>query len=286
MDLLEESGHVCMVGKVNMDRNCPEYLCEQDATASAKSTHKWLRETVGKYNNITPILTPRFIPSCTDELMHELAKIQKEFNLPVQSHLSENHAEIEWVKKLCPTSKSYSEAYDSFGLFGGDVPTIMAHCVWLEESEMELIKKRNVYVAHCPQSNINLTSGIAPIRKFMERGMSVGLGSDIAGGCHTSIFRAMSDAIQVSKLHHRYIDHNDMPLTVNEAFYLGTQGGGSFYGKAGSFEAEHEFDALIIDDTPLTPPFQLSIEERLARVIYLSDNSHIQSKFVRGKKIR
>ena len=100
MDLLEESGIVSYVGKVNMDRNGGENLCEADASAAAEDTKKWIEETAGKYERTNPILTPRFIPSCTDELMRELAKLQKTTGLRVQSHLSENPSEVAWVKEL------------------------------------------------------------------------------------------------------------------------------------------------------------------------------------------
>ncbi len=82
MDLLEESGIVSYVGKVNMDRNGGENLCEADASAAAEDTKKWIEETAGKYERTNPILTPRFIPSCTDELMRELAKLQKNDRTP------------------------------------------------------------------------------------------------------------------------------------------------------------------------------------------------------------
>jgi len=286
MDLLEGSGLVCMVGKVNMDRNCPAYLREDDAARSASDTRLWLTASEGRYKNVAPILTPRFIPVCSDELMWELAAIQKEFGLPVQSHLSESLAEIEWVRELCPKSKSYSDAYDSFGLFGGDAPTLMAHCVWPGDDELELIKRRNVFIAHCPQSNINLASGIAPARRFLNMGIPVGLGSDVAGGCHTSIFRAMSDAIGASKLRYRLVEHGEPPLTLSEAFYMGTAGGGSFFGKVGSFDAGYELDALVVDDSKLAAPFPLTVEERLARVVYFSDDRHIAEKYVRGKAVK
>ena len=286
MDMLEGSGLVCMVGKVNMDRNSPSYLCEESAVRSAEDTRLWLSGSAGRYKNVSPILTPRFIPVCSDELMKMLAEIQKEFGTPVQSHLSESLAEIEWVRQLCPSAKSYADAYERFGLFGGKVPTIMAHCVWSDGDEIELMRRKNVYIAHCPQSNTNLASGIAPVRRFLDENVSTGLGSDVAGGCHTSIFRAMSDAIQVSKLRFRLADQGMKPLTVKEAFYLGTMGGGSFFGKVGSFEPGFELDALVIDDSDISAVFPLTIEERLARVIYFSDDRHIHEKYVCGRCVK
>lgn len=286
MDLLEASGLCTMVGKVNMDRNSPDALREASASAAAKSTKSWLKEIKGRYQHTLPILTPRFIPSCSDQLMRELHMIQQIYGLPVQSHLSENQGEIAWVRELCPGSKNYADAYDAFGLFGGPgCPTVMAHCVYSDEEETALMKRQNVFVAHCPASNTNLSSGIAPVRRFLREGLSVGLGSDVAGGTHTSIFRAMADAVQVSKLRWRLVDASLEPLTAKEAFYLGTMGGGAFFGKVGSFAPEYEFDALIIDDSRYTSQEQSALEKRLEQTIYLSDERDIRHKFVQGRQL-
>jgi guanine deaminase len=293
MDLLEKSGLVSLVGKVNMDRNCPDYLMEAN---SAGATSEWLEifkkyREEGRYKNTVPIITPRFIPSCSNELLKSLAGIQKEYTLPLQSHLSENREEIEWVKKLWPSSENYAGAYAEAGLLEGS--TIMAHCVWSDEKEMDLLAEKGVFIAHCPQSNINLSSGIAPVRRFLERGLPVGLGSDIAGGVHSSIFRAMSDAIQVSKLRQALVSPAEKALTLEEAFYLGSAGGGSFFGKlkntevgpAGSFEAGWDFDALIIDDGAFTFLVKRNLRDRLERVVYLSDRRNIIEKYVRGVSV-
>ncbi|MCL2828685.1 MAG: amidohydrolase family protein [Oscillospiraceae bacterium] len=286
MDLLEHSGLITMVGKVNMDRNAPAPLKEQDASTSLADTQTWLTEVNGRYSRTAPILTPRFIPACSDELMAGLGQLQLQWNLPVQSHLSENKQEITWVKDLVPEAESYAHAYYQHGLFGGNVPTVMAHCVWPDKEELTLMQAQKIWVAHCPQSNMNLSSGIAPIRKFLNLGIPVGLGSDVAGGVHTSIFRAISDAIAVSKLYWRLMDQTTKPLTLEEAFYLATRGGGGFFGKVGSFQAGYDLDALIIDDSTLTPPREsLPLPDRLARVIYLSDNRHIQKKYVQGMEL-
>ncbi len=98
MEMLEQSGLVTMVGRVNMDRNGGENLCESCSTDASRDTRDWLRSVAGRFKNTSPILTPRFVPCCTDELMDDLAAIQREFKLPLQSHLSENHTEIACVK--------------------------------------------------------------------------------------------------------------------------------------------------------------------------------------------
>ncbi len=285
MELMDKTGLKTMIGKVNMDRNGSPILQETSAEASAQATVAWIEDTLNRFENTMPILTPRFTPACTDQLMAKLSQIQKKYHLPMQSHLSENFGEIEWVKELCPGTHFYGEAYHQFQLFGGDCPTIMAHCVHSSEEELALMKKQDVYVAHCPQSNTNLSSGIAPARHYLEAGLHVGLGSDIAGGTSLSILRAMADAIQVSKLYWRLVDSSAKPLTLEEAFYLGTEGGGSFFGKVGSFREGYEFDAVILNSSTIPTPLSLSPKDRLERLVYLSDDRNITGKYVSGRKI-
>lgn len=285
MDLLEEAGLECMVGRVNMDRNCADDLREPGADASARETVRWLEETAGRYRHVKPILTPRFIPSCSDELMLRIADLQKAYRLPVQSHLSENQGEGAWVQELCPSSRFYGDAYDAFGLFGGGVPTIMAHCVLSCGEETALMKERGVYVAHCPQSNENLSSGAAPVRRYLDQGLNVGLGSDVAGGSSLSILRSMADAVQVSKLRWRLQDQSLAPLTVPEAFWLGSVGGGSFFGKVGSFDPGFDLDAVVLDDSRLRSPLELTIQDRLERAVYLAEDRDVVKKFVKGSEI-
>ena len=285
MDLMEESGLRTLIGKVNMDRNSPDILIERSAEQSIEDTLKWLINTAGKYKNVKPILTPRFIPSCTDDLMKQLRDIQIQYQLPLQSHLSENPGEVQWVKELCPQSEFYGDAYDRFELFGNHGKTVMAHCVYSDENEQKRMLERGVYAAHCPVSNSNLSSGIAPVRKFLNQGIRVGLGTDVGGGSTVSVFKVMVHAIQVSKLRWRLVDNTDQPLTIDEAFYLATKGGGAFFGDVGSFEAGFEFDALVLDDQNLNVSQNLSVKERLEKLIYLSDDKHISRKYVAGKQI-
>ncbi len=285
MELLEETGLVTMVGKVNMDRNTSDRLVEPSAQQSLDETHRWLQKVRSKYSRTTPILTPRFIPSCSDPLMEGLGQMQEEYGLPLQSHLSENLNECAWVKELCPDSQSYTDAYARFAMIRPGARTVMAHCVWNSPQESRLMKAAGTFVAHCPQSNTNLASGIAPVRRYLREGLSVGLGSDVAGGVHPSIFRAMTDAIQVSKLRWRLVDDALEPLTAAEAFYLGTKGGGTFFGQVGSFEEGYEMDALVMDDVELGTPCVASIENRLERAMYLSEDRHIAHKYVRGERL-
>ena len=286
MDEMEKSGLVSYVGKVNMDREAPETILDASADLSAYNTFGWINKTMGKYEHTYPILTPRFIPSCSNALLGELKEIVHTYNIPIQSHLSENPGEVEWVHALMPESEFYGDGYARFDLFGKHAKTVMAHCIYSVEKEVELMKENGVYVAHCPSSNMNLTSGIAPIRRYLEKGLHVGLGSDVAAGESESIFSEIRASIAVSKLYNRYVDESAKPLTFPEAFYLATLSGGSFFGNVGSFEDGFELDAVVLNDEAEPHPQSLTIPERLERSVYLrADKNRIEAKFVRGTKI-
>ena len=178
MEELENAGVTGFVGKVNMDRNGGENL-EETTEESVRETLRWL-ESCKRFRFVRPIITPRFTPACTDELMAELGRIAAEQDLYVQSHLSENVDEIEWVRSLYPDCRQYWESYDKFGLWKSH--TVMAHCIHSDERERNAIREAGVVVAHCPDSNINLCSGIAPVREMLSEGIHVTLGTDIAAG--------------------------------------------------------------------------------------------------------
>ena len=285
-DCMEKSGLVSYVGKVSMDR-APDSLREKDADSAAEAARTFIRECGRRgFRRTRPIVTPRFIPSCTSPLLRALGEIRREYGLPVQSHLSENPKEIKQVRELEPASAFYGDAYDRYGLFGREGRTVMAHCVWSTPEETERIRENGVWVAHCPSSNMNIASGIAPVRRYLEAGIRVGLGTDVAGGTSESMFRAVTDAIQVSKLYWRHVDRGARPLTFPESLYLATKGGGSFFGKAGSFEEGYEFDALVLDDSVEPAARQLSVRDRLERAFYLGiDRQGIIMKFADSERV-
>lgn len=286
MDRMEQTGLVSLVGRVNMDRDAPDSLREPDAETSARETVRWIEASAGRYERTSPIITPRFLPSCTDGLLGRLGEISRRYGLPVQSHLSENPEEIKLVHRLFPDIRFYGEGYDRFGLFGGENRTIMAHCIYSSPAEIDLMKKNGVYAVHCPASNMNVASGIAPIRKYLTAGLNTGLGSDVAGGESESMFGTVSYTVQMSKLYWRLVDPDCAPLTFAEAFYLATAGGGSFLGKAGSFDEGYEFDAVVLDDRELCRGRDLGIAGRAERDVYLrADAKYIVGKYARGRKI-
>ena len=287
MDCMEKSGVVSYIGKVNMDRNASPELTEESAARSAEDTRRFIRECASRgYRRTKPIITPRFVPCCTDELMEALGRIRKEYGLPVQSHLSENPEEIEFVRELAPEAAFYGDAYDRFGLFGKDGRTVMAHCVYSPPEEVQRMLDNGVWIAHCPGSNMNIASGIAPVRHYLERGLRIGLGTDVAGGDSESMFRAVTDAIRASKMYWRYIDHNAKPLTFPETFWLASKGGGSFFGKVGSFEEGYAFDAVVLDDSIEPSARALPLRDRLERAFYQRlDKRGIIMKFADAEQI-
>ena len=282
MALLEGSGLSTMVGKVNMDRNSPDYLTEHSAEESLENTKAWLREIPKDYRNCRPILTPRFTPTCSDSLLEGLGRLMAEEGLPLQSHLSENKAEIAWVKELCPDTKNYGESYDRYGLLGN---TVMAHCVHTEEDELRLLMERGTTIVHCPQSNTNLQSGVAPVKHFLNKGAKVGLGTDVAGGANLSMFRAITDAIHASKLRNCLLEEEDSALTLSEAFYMATLSGGQFFGKVGSFLPGYEADFLVFSGKRKSVREE-SLLERLEMLLYTErELFRMDAKFVQGRQI-
>lgn len=286
MDALEYTGLVTYVGRVNMDRNGGEQLQEESAEASLSGTVQWLDGIAGRYRRTYPILTPRFIPSCSDALMKGLGKLAQERDLRIQSHLSENPSEVAWVAELVPEATGYGNAYEIFGAMGTpERPTIMAHCVYSDDQELAMLKAHGAYVAHCPDSNLNLTSGIAPVRKMLEKGVKVGLGTDVAGGSSMNMLKTMLCALQSSKMYYRLVDQSAKQLTFEEVFYLATAGGGAYFGNVGTFRPGYDFDAVVIDDTIMQSMRKLSVRERVERMVYNDSDCIIRDKFVRGARV-
>lgn len=279
--LLQEAGLGAYVGLVGMDRNCPDYL--RNTTEEVVAETRRLHEMLAGDPLVHAIVTPRFVPSCSDAMQAALGKLARELQLPVQSHLSENLSEIAWVHELEPQSRSYGDAYYQDGLFG-QTPTLMAHCCYTKGTELELMRKQGVYAVHCPTSNSNLASGMAPVRTLLEKGVPVALGTDVSGGNNMSVLRIIQYAIQVSKLVYAEKKGAIPFLTLSEAFYLATKGGGSFFGNVGSFEKGYAFDALVINDSYLNKEMY-SLTERIERYIYLGDDRDIRVRFCNGREL-
>lgn len=285
MRQLDQSGLGAFVGKLSMDRNCPEDYSEHTPENGERETRRWLEACRDAgFARVHPILTPRFTPSVSDAYMERLGRLARAYGVPMQSHLSESVSEIEWVKALCPDAGTYADTYALYGLFGGDCPTIMAHCIYCPEEEDRMMKDGHVFIAHCPTSNENVIAGIAPAARYLRQGYEIGLGSDVAGGHTLDLFAVMAAAVQVSKLRWCCVDPGEKPLTLPEALYMATAGGGRFFGKVGLFEPGYAFDAVVIDDSANRSLRAFSPMERIERCAYLG-GARVAAKFVDGRKV-
>lgn len=278
MKMCHESGIKAYVGKVCMDRNSPDFLCETVKEA-IDGTKEVLKIT---YPNVKGIVTPRFVPTCTEELQKQLGELVGD-DIGVQTHLSENLDEIEWVKSLHPKAKGYLDVYDAFGLIGPR--TLLGHCIYCTDEEVDLIKAKDAYVVHCPASNFNLTSGLMPIRKYLDKAINLGLGTDVGAGHNLSIKTAMIQSIQMSKCY-EMVHPKVAALSLSEAFYLGTKGGGKYFGKTGSFEKDYDADFLVVKPSAIEAFKTLSPTEAMEKFIYAGSRSDIVEVYANGLKIK
>ena len=282
MEELERAGVTGYVGKVNMDRNGGAHL-QETTEESKRETLRWLDECA-RFQYVKPILTPRFTPSCTDELMAWLGSLANERGLYVQSHLSENRSEIAWVKELHPDCAQYWETYAKYGLWKDH--TVMAHCVHSDARECAAMREHGIVVAHCAGSNINLCSGVSPVREMLQQGIWVTLGSDIAGGALLPMYKVVTMSIRASKIKRIETDWSEDFLTVPEAYYLGSTSGHRYFGARGGFAAGDKLHAIVVDDSDFIEPTRpLSVRERFERAIYMMHRHNIVSVWSEGRRV-
>ena len=282
MDELERAGVTGYVGKVNMDRNGLPGKLQETTEESVRETLRWLDGC--HFEHVKPIITPRFTPSCTDELMTQLGKLANERGLYVQSHLSENTNEIAWVRELHPDCTQYWETYNKYGMWKDH--TLMAHCVHSDERERRAIKDAGVVVVHCADSNVNICSGICPVRQMVREGLWVTLGSDIAGGAQLPMYKVITMSIRTSKAR-RFTDewHPDF-LTVSEGYYLGTTAGHKYFGAGDGFAVGDRLHAVVIDDGDFPEAAHpLTVQERFERAIYMTHWHNIVSVWSDGREV-
>ena len=280
MDELEKAGVTGYVGKVNMDRNGGENY-QETTEESMSETVKWIEQC--NFEHIKPVITPRFTPTCTNELMEFLGKLAAEKDLPIQSQLSENTGEIAWVKELHPDCQQYWETYAKYNMWNDR--TVMAHCVWSDERERKAIKDAGVWVCHCASSNEDLISGYAPIRVMLDEGVRVVLGSDIAGGDHISMFDNVTASIRASKARRIMTNWETDFLTVAEAYYLGTSAACEFFGEKPGFAAGNPLHAIVVCDDNLPDVRERTTQERFERCMYRRQKDAIRAVYSAGRKV-
>lgn len=274
-DICLEKGQRAFIGRVCMDTDLnPEYLRDESpeqAVEDTKATIAHIKSIDPNHALVTPIITPRFVLSCSSPLLSDLGTLAKETNLPIQTHLSENTSEVALVRERFPTHDSYSHVYDTHGLL--TPRTVLAHCVHLSPNERKLLSERRSKVSHCPVSNTSISSGLCPVRQLLDDGIEVGLGTDISGGYSASILVAAREAAMVSRTLAALTPEEPEPeneekktadeaqtkhstsvkdrkkLSVEECLYLATMGGAKclgLEGKVGGFEVGMQWDAQFV----------------------------------------
>jgi guanine deaminase len=281
MEELERAGVSGLVGKVNMDRGCPKTIRET-ASGSLESTREWL-EKCAAFKSVRPILTPRFVPSCTDELLSGLGALAKEKGLRVQTHLSESPGEIETVKSLSSDYRGYFYEYEKHGLTDG---AILAHCVYSDAEERAKIRKHGAFAVHCPLSNIDVPTGVMPARRFLNEGVSLALGSDIAGGGSLFMPQVTVGAIRASKRNH-LSEPAERPLTPEEAFWLATGAGAIALGEKPCFKAGAPLHAIAVSEERFAIAGEKpSLKATFERALYMMRPSDIKRVYANGKKVK
>ena len=278
---LADKGMYAYVGKVNMDMNSPEYLCET-TEESLKETERFLAEHQGK-GTVQPILTPRFAPTCSEPLMKGLGELAAKYHCGLQTHLVESQAEVKWTMELFPNYGSDAEIYERNGLLEHG-PSIFAHYIFPSQADLDIIRKAGSVTVHCPDATTNIIAGIMPAKALSEKGVPIAMGCDIGGGQHAAVYRQVARAVQLSKLKEFYEPEGNGSITFAQAFHMATKAGGSVFDRVGSLEKGYRFNALVLDGLE-DEGFTLSPEERAERFCYAGDDRNIIGRFIDGKEI-
>ena len=239
-----------------------------DGREALRALERALRRMLGNADGgrLRYVFTPRFAGSCSMSLMHRVGQTARETGGIVQSHLAENVDEVRWIHELFPDKPSYAAVYDAAGLLGAR--TIMAHCIHLSDEETNLLAKRQVKIAFCPYSNRTLRSGIMPYRKLRNAGLTISLGTDIAGGPSLSMFEQLREAIRATA------------MTPVQALYLATLAGARALGisdQIGNFAAGKDADFTVVDVMP-----RRTAEEALSTLCLQCDKKCVVEVYVQG----
>ncbi|MCP4984433.1 MAG: guanine deaminase, partial [Gammaproteobacteria bacterium] len=270
-----------IAGKVMMDRNAPEYLCdtaESSYAQSAELIERWHRKGRSLY-----AVTPRFAPTSSDQQLEAAGQLLKDYpGLYLQSHVAENHAEVAWVAKLFPDRRSYLDVYDYYGLL--TERSVYGHCIHLDETDRQRMAQTGAAIAFCPTSNLFLGSGLFSIAAAQSQNIRVGIATDVGGGTSFSMLQTLNEAYKVSQM-------AGQTLTAMKAFYLATLGGAkSLYldDKLGNFIVGKEADFVVLD-LQATPLMQRRvaqsdcISDSLFALMMLGDDRCVEATHIMGE---
>mgnify|MGYP001800245668 CR=1 FL=1 len=284
-----EQRNLCMIaGKVMMDRNAPEAVC--DTAESAYQETKALIQKWHKRGRLHYAVTPRFAITSTNEQLRLAGQLLKEFpDVYLHTHLSENVDEVAWVKQLFPDCETYLDVYDQAGLI--KKRSLFAHGVQLSDREFQRLSQAQAALAFCPTSNLFLGSGLFRLEqaKSVDYPVKVGLGTDVGGGTSFSMLQTASEAYKVAQLRRQR-------LSPFQALFLATLGGAQALrldNKIGSFEVGKDADFIVLNPraTPLlafrnaseTPPTIEQLADRVFSLIMMGDDRVVEQTYILGK---
>ena len=290
------------VGKVVMDDKTmnPDFYRDNSTKEAIDNTEKFILDvqTLAKdvFQGVYPVITPRFVPSCTDNALLELGKLAKKYNCYIQSHCSESDWEHNFV--IDRFGKRDSEVLDQFGLLTDK--SIMAHGNFIDSDDADIFKKKKSSVCHCPISNSYFANAVFPVNQLKKQGLNICLGTDISGGFSPSLYDNIKHTVMASRMLNDGVDNklsadnrgtNNARVSVFEAFYLATTGGGEALKlPLGIFKEGYICDFQVIDiNSPNNklPNFLDNEEDKhlLQKILYLSTSENIREVWVQGKQI-
>jgi guanine deaminase len=290
-----------LIGRVAMDDpdQCPDYYRDPDAGIAEADTRGFIgyvRSMAGNESGLVlPVITPRFIPSCTDELLRGLGRLARETGCHVQTHCSES----DWAHEFVLTRYGVTDttALERFGLLSRR--TILAHGNFIDGPDLATILQAGAGIAHCPLSNVYFSDAVFPVRRMLEQGVHVGLGTDISGGASPSILENARHAVIASRTLESGVDPRlrrerrrspDSRIDAATAFWLATAGGGIALDlRIGVFREGYQFDAIVLDGR--TPNSNLHLEENatpeeiLQKIVYHATRADIKEVWVANRRV-
>ena len=290
-----------LVGKVVMDDPTanPDYCRDKSAKDAIEESKLFIDEVLAIQDTykqkVYPVITPRFIPSCSDEALEGLGELAKTYkDIHIQSHVSESDWEHGYAIERYGIHDA--TALDKFGLI--NERTILAHACHLSEEDMKLLAERGASIAHSPISNAYFANAVLPVKTFQENGLNVGLATDISGGYSPSMYTAIRQAVISSRMLNDGVNpalasdkrgRKDSSITLNRAFYLATAGGGKALKlPIGKLEKGYAFDIQILKIDESIPHFyeELSDIDVLHKLLLLSESSNIKEVYIQGERVK
>ena len=281
IERMDRAGIRGFVGKVNMDRSDSADLRE-DPEKSVRETEAFL-EKYSRNRYTKPILTPRFAPSCSGKILNGLGRLAKKYDVGMQTHLVESLWEAEQARLLFAECSCDTEIYEKAGLMDNG-PVIGGHFIFPSEDDIRIMRKYDSYAVQCPDATVSVIAGIMQTGDLLDRGMKIGLGSDISAGHHIGVYTQVARAVQLSKLKEFYEPEGNRKISFPEAFWMATGQSGDLFGGTGSLKPGSVFDALIIDGLS-DAARDLSPAQIVERFCYIGTKENIKVRYMNGRQI-